>query len=223
MKWSVLAASAGLMWAQAAPDANRAYQTKEGRAGIAAALDRSDRDARQRPQELVAELGIQPGSTVVDLGTGPGYMLPFLSRAVGKKGKVIAEDIQSDFLDPARAKAKQEKLSNVEFVLGSGTDPHLAESSADFILILDAYHHFDYPDRMLASLRRALRDGGRLGIVEYHKKRGAMEGDPDRALQHIRLDADGVVKEVEAGGFRLLSRKDHIPDSQYIAIFEKRL
>ena len=76
---------------------------------------------------------------------------------------------------------------------------------------------------MLASLRRALREGGRLGIVEYYKRRGAMEGDPDRALQHIRLDADDVVKEVEAGGFRLVSRKDHNPGSQYIAIFEKRL
>ena len=223
MRWSVLPAFAGLIWAQAAQDANRAYQTKEGRAGIAASLDRRDRDARQRPRELVEALGIRPGSTVVDLGTGPGYMLPFLSGAVGATGKVVAEDIQSDFLDRARDKATQEKLANVQFALGSATDPNLAESSADFILILDAYHHFDYPGRMLASLRRALREGGRLGIVEYYKRRGAMEGDPDRALQHIRLDADDVVKEVESAGFRLLSRKDHNPGSQYIAIFEKRL
>src|SRR5947208_12894335 len=109
MKWLLLAASAVSIWAQPAPDANRAYQTKEGRAGIAAALDRPDRDARQRPQELVAALGIRSGSTVVDLGTGPGYMLPFLSRAVGATGKVIAEDIQSDFLDRAKEKARQEK------------------------------------------------------------------------------------------------------------------
>ena len=74
----------------------------------------------------------------------------------------------------------------------------------------------------LDALRGALRQGGRVAIVEYYKRRGAMEGDPDRALQHIRLDADGVIREVESNGFRLLSRKDQIPGSQYLAIFERK-
>jgi ubiquinone/menaquinone biosynthesis C-methylase UbiE len=215
--------AAGLLaLGQAAQEANRPYQTSEGRAGIADALDQPDRDARQKPVDLVKSLAIRPGSTVVDLGTGPGYMLPFLSSAVGPDGKVIAEDIQTDFLDRARDKAARLGLKNIDFVMGTAQDPHLTPASADLILVLDAYHHFDYPDRMLESLRRSLRDGGRLAIVEYYKRRGAMEGDPDRALQHIRLDADGVVREVESNGFRLVSRKDHIPGSQYIAIFERK-
>ncbi len=222
MKPLVLVAAAALAFGQAAENANRQYQTKEGRAGIASALDQPGRDARERPAELVKSLGIRSGSTVVDLGTGPGYMLPYLSAAVGPGGKVIAEDIASDFLDRARDKASRLGLKNVDFVLGTAQDPHLAPASADFILVLDAYHHFDYPERMLDGLRRALRDGGRLGIVEYYKRKGAMEGDPDRALQHIRLDADGVIREVESNGFRLISRKDHIPGSQYIAIFERK-
>ena len=219
MSFCVLLIAAGLAWAQAAQDANRTYQTKEGRAALAATLDSAGRDARQKPRELVQSLGISPGSTVVDLGTGPGYMLPYLSRAVGNSGKVLAQDIQTDVLDRARAKAKREELTNVEFILGGDRDPNLPPASSDLILVLDAYHHFDYPDRMLAALRRALKTNGRLAVVEYYKRRGAMDGDPDRELTHIRLDADGVMREVEAAGFHLESRKDHIPGSQYVAIF----
>lgn len=207
--------------AQVAKEANSGYKTVEGRASVAATLVDPSRDARQKPKELVDALALKPGMTAVDLGTGAGYMLPFLSPAVGPSGRVIAEDIQTDFLDKARDRAKG--LGNVEFVLGSETDPKLPLGAADLILVLDAYHHFDYPEKMLASLRASLKPGGRLAIVEYHKLRGAMGGgDPDRPLKHIRASADEVVKEVQAGGFKLQWRRDHVPDSQYIAMFQKQ-
>ncbi len=219
----VLICAAGYAAAQVAGPANAGYKTKEGRQSVAAGLDNPSRDARQKPRELVAALDVKPGGTVVDLGTGVGYMLPYLSQAVGPGGVVIAEDIQEDFLDKARAKASQEHLANVRFVLGDEKDPHLPAASADLILVLDAYHHFDYPDRMLAKLSAALRPYGRLAIVEFYKRKGAMgSADPDRALTHIRLDADEVVKEVEANGFRIMKRQDHVPDSQYIAVFGKK-
>ena len=218
---AVVAAACTL--AHVAGPANSGYRTPEGRAQVAASLGASDRDARQKPRELVAALELKPGMTVVDLGTGVGYMLPHLSAAVGAGGSVIAEDIQQDFLDKAKAKARQEHLDNVQFVLGTDRDPRLTAGSADLILVLDAYHHFDYPEQMLARLSDALKPSGRLAIVEYYKRRGAMgTGDPDRAISHIRLDAGGVVTEVEANGFRLLKRQEHVPGSQYIAVFEKK-
>lgn len=209
-------------WGQVAGNANGGYRTKEGRAQVAAVLAAPERDARQKPQELVGKLELKPGMSVVDLGTGVGYMLPYLSAAVGPSGRVVAEDIHQDFLDQARANATRQRLANVGFVLGSERDPGLRPESADLILVLDAYHHFDYPGAMLAKLGAALRPGGRLAIVEYYKRRGAMEGDPDRALTHIRLDAGDLVREVESNGFRLLKRSEQIPDSQYVAIFGKR-
>lgn len=208
--------------AQVAGPANSGYKTTEGRAQVASVLTAPGRDARQKPAELAAALGIKPGMTVVDLGTGVGYMLPYLSPLVGNGGIVVAEDIHKDFLDQARALVEKDKLANVRFVLGTEQDPNLPARSADLILVLDAYHHFDYPERMLAKLGAALRPGGRLALVEYYKRRGAMEGDPDRALKHIRLDLDDVVKEVEASGFRLISQKEQIPRSQYVAIFGKK-
>ncbi|MEO7142667.1 MAG: methyltransferase domain-containing protein [Bryobacteraceae bacterium] len=207
--------------AQVATKANENYQTPQGRAGIAAGLDNPERNAAEKPKDLVKAMGIAPGMTVVDLGTGVGYMLPFLCDAVGTGGKVIGEDIQTDFLDKARAKAKHDKLGNVEFILGTATDPNLPADTADRILVLEVYHHFDYPAKMLAHLKAALRPDGELVIVDFYKRRGAM-GDGDRALQHIRLDEDGVIQEVEANGFRLISRHEHIPKRQYMAIFGKK-
>jgi ubiquinone/menaquinone biosynthesis C-methylase UbiE len=209
-------------WPQAAKEANKDYQTPEARARIVECLESASRLANLRPAELVARLEIRPGSTVVDLGTGTGNLLKDLSLAVGPKGRVIAEDIHADFIERARKHAKSLGLKNVEFVLGTETDPKLTAGTSDLILVVDAYHHFDYPERMLAAIKSGLRPGGRLAIVEYHKKRGAMEVNPDFALTHIRAGAEQVVREIEAAGFTMLWRRDHAPDRQYVVVFQIR-
>ena len=159
--------------------------------------------------------------TVVDIGTGVGYMLPFVSEAVGKNGRVIAEDILPDFL--AKAKTKAEALGNVSYVLGTEKDVKIESGVADLIFILDAYHHFDYPAEMMAGIRKALKPGGQLVIVDYYKRPGAMAGaDPNFALSHIRLDEAGVVEQIESFGFRSVRREEFLPKSQYLVVFEKK-
>jgi ubiquinone/menaquinone biosynthesis C-methylase UbiE len=202
---------------QVADKANSAYKTPEGREQVAKTLTAPDRDARQKPQELVHSMALEPGMVVADIGTGAGYMLPFLSRAVGPKGRVVAEDIQDDFLAKARTKAESEKLSNVTFVKGSETDPMLPEGGVDVALALDSYHHYDYPEKMLAGIRKGLKPGGKLVIVEYYKRPNAMANG--RAMEHIRLDAPDVIKEIEANGFHLESQREHVKDSQYMLVF----
>ena len=203
----ILAVSA---WAQVADDANKGYKTKEGRDKVAATLEDPHRDARQKPQELVAAMNIKPGMTVADIGTGTGYMLKFLSDAVGPTGKVYGEDIQTDFLDRARAK----NVPNTELILGTTTDPKLPPNSVDIALVLDVYHHFDYPDKMLAAIRSGLKPGAHLVIVDFYKSASPSPG-------HIRLERDEVAAEIQRNGFHLLSQRDHIPKSQYMLTFEK--
>jgi ubiquinone/menaquinone biosynthesis C-methylase UbiE len=218
-----LLAGAVSVWGQVATEANRDYQTAEQRAKMVARLEAPARLANLRPAELVARLEVRRGSTVVDLGTGTGNLLKALSLAAGPDGRVIAEDIQSDFLDRSRDRAKADGLGNIDFILGTEVDPKLPAGAAELVIVLDAYHHFDYPDRMLDAIKRGLRPGGRLAIIEYHKKRGAMEGDdPDFAVKHVRAGAEQVVHEVQAAGFSLLWRKEHAPGRQYIAMFQMR-
>lgn len=209
----------GVLCAQVAERANRHYRTAEGRADLARHFASPGREAHEKPRELVKEMGLKPGMTVADVGTGAGFMLPYLSEAVGPSGRVIAEDIFSDFLDQARQRAEAAGLGNVTFVQGSETAPQLPGNSVDVALVLDAYHHFNYPEQMLAGIRAALRKGGKLVIVDYYRRPGALRsGD---ALEHIRADEPEVIREIEASGFRLLVRQQRDPGRQYLLLFDR--
>jgi ubiquinone/menaquinone biosynthesis C-methylase UbiE len=215
----VALALAGGLSAQVASQANSGYQTEQQRQTVAKGLADPARDERQKPRELIKAMGLEPGMSVADVGTGVGYMLPFLSRRVGPDGHVIAEDIFDDFLASAKQRVQNLNLGNVTFVKGTETDPKLPEAALDIVLALDVYHHFDYPDRMLAAIHKALKPGGKLVVVEYYKRSTAMANG--RALTHIRLDMADVIKEIEGNHFHLLSEREHIPDSQYMLVLRK--
>ena len=222
-KWGAVALCAAIAVsaaAQVAKEANSQYQTADGRKAVAANLSAPDRDERQKPRELVKNMGVTRGMSVADVGTGIGYMLPFLSRGVGPSGRVFAEDIFDDYLATARLTAESQHLSNVVFIKGTEKDPKLPENSLDRVLVLDVYHHFDYPEAMLAGIHKALKAGGRLVIVEYYKNETAMPNG--RALTHIRLNKPDVIKEIEAHHFHLVSQGEHIPDVQYMLVLEKQ-
>jgi SAM-dependent methyltransferase len=205
---------------QVAEKANEGYKTKEGRENVARGLADPNRDVSQRPRDILDALALKPGNVAADVGTGVGFMLPYLSRAVGEKGQLISEDISNDFLDKAKARAQLLGLANVKFVLGIEQDPKLPADTLEAVLVLDTYHHFDYPEAMLGHIRDSLLSDGRLVIVDYYKRPDAMPGG--RAMDHIRLDEDDVIKEVEANGFRLSSKRELIPKTQYLAVFVKK-
>lgn len=210
----------GVVLAQVAADANKDYQTKEGREGIARHLADANRDVTQKPRDIIDALALKPGNVVADVGTGVGFMLPYMSRAVGEKGQVIAEDISNDFLDKAKSRVQLLNYKNVKFVLGNEHDPKLPADTVDAVLVLDVYHHFDYPEDMLGHIHDSLLSDGRLVIVDFYKRPDAMPGG--RAMQHIRLDEDDVIKEVEANGFRLSSKRELVPKAQYLVVFVKK-
>jgi len=212
-------ALAGGLSAQVASQANSGYQTEQQRQNVAKGLADPARDERQKPRELIKAMGLEPGMSVADVGAGVGYMLPFLSRRVGPGGHVIAEDIFDDFLASAKQRAQNQNLENVTFVKGTETDPKLPEGAMDIVLALDVYHHFDYPEKMLAAIHKALKPGGKLVVVEYYKRSTAMANG--RALTHIRLDMADVIKEIEGNHFHLLLEREHIPDSQYMLVLRK--
>ena len=207
-------------FAQVAEKANKEYQTHEGREAIAKHLADPNRDVTQNPRAIIAALALKPGDSVADVGTGVGFMLPYLSHAVGEKGTVYAEDISNDFLDQAKSRAQVSSLKNVKFILGTEHDPKLPADTLDGVLVLDAYHHFDYPQDMLGHIRDSLLSDGRFVIADYYKRPDAMPGG--RAMEHIRLDEDGVIQEVEAGGLRVVSKEEIIPKSQYLVLFVKK-
>ena len=208
------------LFSQAAAHANERYKTVEGRTAVAQTLVAEGREKEQRPKELLAALGVKTGMTIADVGTGAGFMLPYMSELVGPSGKIFAEDIFPDFLDKARKNAADHKLANVQFIAGNEHSAMLPAGTFDRVLILDAFHHFDYPKEMLDGIAKALKPGGQLAIVEYTKERFANQkgGDPN----HVRFTGAELAKEVEGYGFTMVSQKDFTPKVQYITLFKKK-
>src|SRR6478735_10069483 len=110
------------------------------------------------------------GQTVADVGAGSGYMTVKMARRVGPTGKVFANDIQPQMLSMLRQRLDREKLSNVELVLGTFDDPKLPASTIDLILMVDVYHEFSEPQKMLQHMRDSLKADGRLVLLEYRKE-----------------------------------------------------
>jgi precorrin-6B methylase 2 len=130
-------------------------------------LERPERVKEEEPAKLIEALAIKEGMTVADVGAGSGYHCFLMSPLVGEKGKVLASDIQQEMLDLIAAKAKKQKVTNIEMVKGTTKDPKLPKGEVDLILMVDVYHEFEFPFEMAEKMVESLKPGGRLVFVEF--------------------------------------------------------
>ena len=178
-------------------------------------LERSERDAEEEPDKALDVLGILTGMTVADVGAGSGYFTVRLAARVGAKGRVYANDLQPEMLKMLAARLARENVRNVTLVQGALDDPKLAASSIDLVLMVDVYHEFSEPQRMLRALRTALKPGGRLVLLEYRKE------DPDVPIRfEHKMSVAEAKMELEAEGFTLAKVDGRLP-RQHILIFAK--
>jgi cyclopropane fatty-acyl-phospholipid synthase-like methyltransferase len=219
---------AGTAMAQVAATANEEYRTHELREKAATEMDPPTRGALERSGALVDSLDLRAGDTVADIGTGVGHLLPYIVRHVGGDGTVFAVDIYPEFLDKVRERIAAAGWRNVSPVLGTERDPKLPANRLDEAILLDTYHHLNYPEATMQAVRRALKADGRLFIIDSYRNRPNPTAPPDVIRRHIRLDRDDVVKEVESQGFHLTRQWDHLPFTwgqtsfMYVLVFEKR-
>ncbi|MFN0104441.1 MAG: class I SAM-dependent methyltransferase [Bryobacteraceae bacterium] len=169
-------------------------------------LERSERENEENPTKAVAQLGIKAGMTVCDLGAGTGYYAVRMSRLVGPTGKVYAVDIQPRMLELLGKRLAAAGIKNVEPVLGAEAETRLAADSQDLILLVDVYHEFSNPQEMLRSIRTALKDSGRLVLLEFRKED---PGVPIR-LEH-KMSLAEVKAELEPEGFKIEKVLDTLP------------
>jgi precorrin-6B methylase 2/mono/diheme cytochrome c family protein len=179
-------------------------------------FNRPERDAEERSDALVKALEISEGSRVADIGAGTGYFTWRLAQHVGPKGKVIAVDIQQAMLDLAADTVKQHGLVNVDYILGKASDPRLAQRSLDMVFIAYSYHEFSEPETIMEAVRRSLKPGGRLVIVEYAK-----ESKLAPASSLHKMSFSEIRNEIEPMGFELERILDFLP-MQHGLIFTLR-
>lgn len=174
-----------------------------------AMFDAPGRARWQRPVEVVGHLDLTPGETVADLGAGTGYFEPFLSAAVGPRGRVLALDAEPAMVEHLRRRAEAEGLANVEARQVPADGPGLDPSSVDAILVVDTWHHLPNRAQYARRLRDALREGGVLLVVDF-----TLDGAQGPPAQH-RLAPEVVIRELEEGGLRATLVEESLPD-QYV-------
>ena len=178
-------------------------------------LDRPEREAEEAPEQALDALGIRAGMVVADVGAGTGYMSLRMARRVGPTGKVYANDLQPEMLQKLRSKSQREKLSNVETVQGTESDPKLPPNTMDLVLLVDVYHEFSQPQAMLDKIRESLKPDGRLVLLEYRKEDPKVPIRPEH-----KMSVAEVKTEVEAEGYKLDQVIEKLP-RQHIIIFRK--
>ena len=169
-------------------------------------FDRPDRDKEERPELLIRALHIRPGATVADIGSGTGYFTWRLAQEVGPTGKVYAVDLQDSMLDRTKAAVDAHKLTNVEYIQATERSPRLPERSVDLAFIAYAYHEFGDPEAMMASIRRALKPGGRVVILEYAKESKIAPASPLH-----KMSFEEIRREIEPMGFAIDQLLDFLP------------
>lgn len=178
-------------------------------------LDRREREDEENPDLALRLLRIRKGATVADIGAGSGYITIRMAKIVGPMGKVYASDIQSGMLTLLQQNLTKVKLDNVVPVLGAIDDPKLPAESIDLAIMVDVYHEFSEPQKMLQRIRESLKPDGRLVLLEYRAE------DPNvPILKDHKMSKAQVKQEVEHEGFKQSRVYDDLP-WQHLFIFTK--
>ena len=190
-------------------DGHHRFQDVEKWAGR---FENPDRDTWQKPDHVMEVLGLASDAKVADIGSATGYF-PVRFAKAAPDGMVYGIDIEPDMVAYLNDRAAREGLTNLKSLLGKPNDPRIPEP-VDVVFICDTYHHIDNRQDYFSRLRKKLRPGGRLVIVDFIKKELPIGPPPKH-----KLSADEVCRELQSAGYRLVRRDETLP-YQYILVFQ---
>jgi len=181
-----------------------------------AMLEDPKRDVYQKPAEVVAALALKPGEVVADIGAGSGYFAVRLAKEVGPAGRVYGVDVSPEMVVHLNRRLRDAGITNVQTILSAPDDPLLLDASVDRFFICDTWHHIDDQAKYLALMRRMLRPGGQVAMIDFQKRE--LPVGPPLAMKIARED---LIKQMEGAGFRLAGEHTFLP-YQYFLLFEPR-
>nr|WP_298789720.1 class I SAM-dependent methyltransferase [uncultured Allomuricauda sp.] len=170
--------------------------------------DWKERDEWMNTETLLQMADLSDGDRVADIGCHEGYLSTRLSKKV-KNGRVYAVDVREDRLKRLRENANSRDLKNIITILGDYDDPKLPERELDMVFIIDTYHEMDSHEQILRHVKRSLKPGGKIILLEKLKEwvRGKSREEQVRAHS---LGPEYVRKELIQAGFTIISEiEDH--------------
>jgi ubiquinone/menaquinone biosynthesis C-methylase UbiE len=177
-------------------------------------LERPSRLTEEKPIQAIENLQLESDDVVADIGAGTGYFSFRLADKV-PQGKVYAVDIQPEMLDAIAFLQQENKITNLETVLGQEDNPNLPAASIDLALMVDAYHEFAYPREMMEGIVKALKPGGRVVLLEYRQENPMIMIKPLHKMSQKQ-----VKKELKAVGLQWQATKEFLPE-QHFLVFSK--
>jgi arsenite methyltransferase len=162
-----------------------------------ASMERPERIAALKIDQIIASLKLKPGDTVADIGAGPGVISLPLASAVSPNGKVYSVEIDQQFLDHIAEKAKTQNVTNIVPVLGKLVDPSLPARDVDLALFHDVLHHIEKRAEYLKNLAPYIKPTGRIAVVELDPVKGSHRDQP--ALQ---VSKEACAKWMADAGFK---------------------
>ena len=178
-----------------------------------AMLENPARDAYQKPEEVVRALALKPGETVADIGSGSGYFTLRLAKAVGDAGRVYGVDIDPEMIRHLNRRVRDAGVRNVQTILSAPDDPLLPDGSIDRFVVVDTWHHVDKQPEYLALMKKMLKPGGQVVMIDFHKRELPV-GPP----VEMKIAREVLVRQMEANGFRLAQEHTFLP-YQYFLVF----
>lgn len=181
-----------------------------------AMLEDPKRDEYQKPHEVLAALQLKPGEAIADIGAGSGYFTLRLAAHVGDGGRVFAVDIDPEMIRHLNRRVRDAGVRNVQTVLADADDPLLPDDSIDRFVIVDTWHHIEKPVEYLARVKKMLKPGGQVVMIDFQKKELPL-GPP----MEMKIAREDLVRQMEANGFRLAKEHTFLP-YQYFLVFVAR-
>jgi ubiquinone/menaquinone biosynthesis C-methylase UbiE len=206
-------ATTGRAHAQTAPTAHDAHRLHTDPSAYIAALDDPKRDAYQKPQEVIAALAVKPGEIIADIGAGSGYFALRLAHHVGSSGHVYAVDVSADMVRHLNRRIHEAGLVNISTILAPPDNP-LLPREVDRVLFVDVWHHVENQAAYLSVLRKTLKPGGQIVMIDFHKK--DLPVGPPASMKIARED---LIRQMQTHGFKVRAEHTFLP-YQYFLVFE---
>lgn len=159
----------------------------------AAWLERAERTTEERPDLLLPLLPLKPGMVVADMGAGSGYYSRRIAPRLVPGGKVIAVEVQPEMITLLKKQITKARVTNIDTVLATETDCKLAPESIDLALFVDVYHELLYPIETMHCVKRALKAGGQIALVEFRAEDASVPIKPQHKMSEAQIKKEAAL------------------------------
>ena len=181
-------------------------------------FNRKASDPKNKPDQILEALSLQPGQNIADIGAGGGYFSLRFANAIGRAGKVYAIDTDPEFLDFISNSAKEKGLNNVETILAMEDNLTLPEKSLDLVFVRNVYHHLPNRVEYFRNLIGLLKPEGKIVVIEY--KRGGPFSFRRIFGHYVPLEK--IIEGMDKAGYNVSKRFDFLPQQSFTIFIQRK-